>query len=127
MPCPYEAVASLHFPHLNESGVPISSKSKLIVLISPKVFKKFLYFSIPTFCAMRTAPILDDLIKICSALKFFGNLSCSLMVYLSQVMLFSKFLKIVLGFIILFSKAAAKVKVLNTDPNSYTPRVILFV
>ena len=76
---------------------------------------------------MRTAPILDDRIKICSALKFFGNLSCSVIVYLSQVKLFSKFLNIVFGFITLFSKPAAMVKVLNTDPNSYTPRVILFI
>ena len=69
----------------------------------------------------------DDLTKICSTLRFFGNLSCSLIVYLSQVKLFSKFLNIVSGFITLFSKPAAIVKVLNTDPNSYTPRVILFV
>ena len=44
---------------------------------------------------MRTAPILDDRIKICSTLKFFGNLSCSVIVYLSQVKLFFKFLNIV--------------------------------
>ena len=89
MPCPYDVVASLHFPHLNERGVPISSKSKLIVSRRPKVFKKSLYFSTPIFWAMRTAPILDDRIKICSALKFFGNLSCSVIVYLSQDKLFS--------------------------------------
>ena len=44
----------------------------------------------------------DDLTKICSTLRFFGNLSCSLIVYLSQVKLFSKFLNIVFKFITLF-------------------------
>jgi len=43
IPCPYDEVASLHFPHLNESGVPISSKSKSILLKSSKEFKKSLY------------------------------------------------------------------------------------
>ena len=68
--------------------------------------------------AIRTAPILDDLTKICSVLKSFGNLSCSLIVYLSQVKLLFKFSNTVLGFITLFSKPAAIVKVLNTDPSS---------
>ena len=49
IPCPYDEVASLHFPHLNGSGVPISSKSKLIVSKSSREFKKSLYFSTPTF------------------------------------------------------------------------------
>ena len=108
-------------------GVPISSKSKLIVERSSREFKKVLYFSTPIFWAIRTAPILEDLIKICSAFKFFGNLSCSLIVYLSHVKLFSKLLNSVSGFISLFSNPAAMVNVLNTEPNSYTPRVILFV
>ena len=66
-------------------------------------------------------------LKFVQMLKFFGNLSCSVIVYLSQFKLFSKFLNTVFEFITLFSKPAAIVKVLNTDPNSYTPRVILFV
>ena len=82
MPWPNEAVASLHLPHLKGSGVPISSKSKLIFLKSSKEFKKSLYFSTPIFWAIRIAPMLDDRIKICSALKFFGNSSCSDIVYL---------------------------------------------
>ena len=60
-------------------------------------------------------------------LKFFGNLSCSLIVYLSQVILLSRFLNIVLELINLFSKPGAIVNVLNTEPNSYTPSVTLFV
>ena len=120
-------MASLHLPHLNEIGVPISSKSKLIVSKSSNEFKKSLYFSTPIFWAIRTAPIFDDRIKICSVLKFFGNLSCSLIVFLSQLILLSKFLNTVSVSINLFSKPAAIVKVLNTEPSSYTPSVILFV
>ena len=118
MPWPYDAVASLHFPHLNGRGSPTSSNSKFILSRRPSLFKKSLYFSTPTFWAIRTAPILDDLTKICSTLKFLGNLSCSDIVYLSQVKLLYKFFNIVFESITLFSNPAAIVKVLKTDPNS---------
>ncbi len=75
IPCPKEAVASLHLPHLNEIGWPTSSISNLILSKTPIFCKKFLNFSSPIFCPILTDPILPDLIKICSAVRSVGILS----------------------------------------------------
>ena len=42
IPCPNDAVSSVHFSHLNGRGVPTSSNSKLIFSKSSKEFKNFL-------------------------------------------------------------------------------------
>ena len=75
---------------------------------------------------MRKDPILDDLIKICSAFKFLGSGSCSVMINFEHLILLSKFSNNVSGLIVFEFNPAAKVKVLNTEPSSYTPFVILF-
>ena len=63
--------------------------------------------------------MLPERIKICSAVKVEGILlSYSLIGNPAHVRVFGKFSNLVFGSIILPSNAAAKVKVLNTDPNS---------
>ncbi len=48
---------------------------------------------------MRKDPILDDLIKICSAFKFLGSGSCSVMINFEHLILLSKFSNNVSGLI----------------------------
>ena len=63
--------------------------------------------------------MLPERINISSAVKFEGIfLSYSLILFFPQVIFFSKFLNSVFGSIIFSFKAAAKVKVLKTEPNS---------
>ena len=69
----------------------------------------------------------DDTIKISSEVKSFGNRSCSLIVCFPHLIWLFKSLNFVSYSIALLSKPAAKVNVLKTDPNSYTPIVILFI
>ena len=69
-----------------------------------------------------------DLIKICSAVKLDGILlSYSLIGKPAQVNDFGRSINSVWGSIIFESKAAANVKVLKTEPNSYTPLVALLI
>ena len=75
IPCPNEAVASLHFPHLRECGFPTSSISNSILFKTPIFSKKIFSFSIPTFCPILTEPMFPDLINISSAVKSVGILS----------------------------------------------------
>ena len=83
IPCPYEAVANLHFPHLKVTGIPTSSISKSIAFIKLNLFINFLNFSSPTAWPILTEPILPDLISICSAVKLDGIfLSYSLIIFL---------------------------------------------
>ena len=71
-----------------------------------------------------TDPILPDLIKICSAVKFEGILlSYSLIGRPAQVILLGKSVNFVLGSITFSFNPEAIVKVLNTEPSSYTPFV----
>ena len=106
-------------PQLNLIGWPISSISKSIFSRTPILYKKDLNFSNPTNWPILTEPIFPDRIKICSAVKFEGILSSySLIGNPAQVNDFGKSTNSVSGSIIFSSKAAAKVKVLNTEPNS---------
>ena len=60
-----------------------------------------------------------DLIKISSAVRSEGIFSSySLIIFFPHLILFSKFLNSVLLFMLSLLNAAAKVKVLKTDPNS---------
>ena len=128
MPWPKDAVASLHFPHLSFSGTPISSISKFIWLIRSNLFIYSINFSNPNFWPIRTDPIFPDLIRISSAVKFEGIFkSYSLIVFPPQRILFSKSTNSVLVSTIFSFSAAAKVKVLKTEPSSYTPFVALLI
>ena len=75
MPCPYEAVANLHFPNLNGIGSPTSSISKSILSKIPIFSKNNFNLSISNFCPILTEPIFPDLIKISSTVKSDGILS----------------------------------------------------
>ena len=75
IPCPKDDVASLHFPHLKLIGCPTSSISNSIFSKIPILSKNFLYLSNPIFCPILTDPILEDLIKISSAVNVEGSLS----------------------------------------------------
>ena len=93
--------------------------SNCIELIKSRSFKNFLYFSIPIAWPILTEPMLPERINISSAVKLEGIfLSYSLILFFPQVIFFSKFLNSVFGSIIFSFKAAAKVKVLKTEPNS---------
>ena len=93
--------------------------SNCIELIKSRSFKNFLYFSIPIAWPILTEPMLPERINISSAVKFEGIfLSYSLILFFPQVIFFSKFLNSVFGSITFSFKAAAKVKVLKTEPNS---------
>ena len=74
IPCPNDAVASLHFPHLKGIGSPTSSISKSILLKTPIFSKNNFNLSISSFCPILTEPILPDLIKICSTVRSDGIL-----------------------------------------------------
>ena len=73
IPCPNETVSNLQLFQLKNIGLPTSSNcnsgdlSKFVSLIN------FLNFSSPTFLAIIKVPTLDDLIKISSTERFFGN------------------------------------------------------
>ena len=85
----------------------------------PILDRNNLNFSSPICWPILTEPIFPDLIRICSAVKSDGILSSySLIGNPAQVNDFGKSLYSVSGSIIFSSKAAAKVKVLKTDPNS---------
>ena len=119
MPWPKEVVASLHFPHLKGMGMPISSMSNSILLITFIFIKKDLNFSIPIFWPILTEPIFPDLIKIYSAVKSDGILlSYSPILYLSHLIDLGKSINSVSGFITFSFKALAKVKALKTEPSS---------
>jgi len=65
------------------------------------------------------APIFEDLIRICSALKFLGILLLySLIDFPPQIIFSGRFVKIVFGFIFSVSNPAAIVNVLKTEPSS---------
>ena len=70
IPCPKDTVANLHLPHLKGIGSPTSSISKCILFKTPILSKNNFNLSIWIFCAILTEPILPDLIKICSTVRF---------------------------------------------------------
>ena len=76
-------------------------------------------FSSPTLCPILTEPILPDLIKISSAVKVDGiSWSYSLIGNPAQVSDLGKSINLVFGSTISSLNAAARVKVLKTEPNS---------
>ena len=128
IPWPKEAVARGHLPQLNFNGFPISWISKFISSKRPILDKNDSNFFSPIFWAILTEPIFPDRINIWSAVKFVGiSSSYSLILNPAQVNDFGKSTNSVSGSIIFSLKAAAKVKVLKTEPNSYTPLDTLFI
>ena len=69
----------------------------------------------------------EDLTKISSTDKSFGNSFISEIVCLEHLIDLGIFLRIDCGFTKSLSNAIAIVKVLKIDPSSYTPFVILLV
>ena len=102
--------------------------SKFISPKTPTFVKNDLNFSNPTNWPIFTDPTFPDLIKICSAVKVEGIFSSySLIGKPAQVIDFGNLLNLVSGSIRFSLKAAAKVKVLKTDPSSYMPFVALLI
>ena len=102
--------------------------SNSILFRTPIFSKKDLNFSIPIFCATLTEPIFPDLIKISSTVKLGGILlSYSLIGLPAHIRFFGKFLNSVVGSISFSCIPAAIVKVLKTEPSSYTPLVALLI
>ena len=128
IPCPNETVANLHFPHLKGIGSPTSSRSKSILFKTPIFSKNDFNLSISSFWPILTEPILPDLIKICSTVRFDGIfLSYSEIIFFPHLICFFKFLNFVSGSTAPSWIPAASVKVFKTEPNSYTPFVALFM
>ncbi len=71
--------------------------------------------------------MLDDLIKMSSTDRSFGNFLISDISYLEHFIDLGISLIMVFDFTKLLSNAIANVKVLKIDPSSYTPLVILFM
>ena len=102
--------------------------SKFILLRIPIFSKKAFNLIISNFCPILTDPMFPDLIKICSTVRSDGILlSYSDMLLFPHCNLFSKFKNSVSVLIKPSSNPAATVKVLNTEPNSYTPYVALLI
>ena len=127
IPCPKETVSNLHLFHLNFIGLPTSSNCKSGLLRICDLSINFLNFSLPIFLAINRVPMFEDLIKISSTDKSFGNSLISEILWLEQFIDLGIFGIIVCGLTILLSKANATVKVLNIEPSSYTPFVILLI
>ena len=72
----------------------------------------------PIFLAINNVPTLDDLIKISSTDKSFGNSLISEILCLEHLIDFGIFLIIVFGSTRLFFYSKAIVKVLKIDPSS---------
>ena len=113
IPCPKETVSNLHLFQSNFKGSPTSSSWMLGFLSKPETSRNFLYFSSPIFLANNKVPTFEDLIKISSTLKFFGNSLISEMLYFEHLIDLGIFSIIVSGFTKSFSKAIATVKVLK--------------
>ena len=119
IPWPKDAVASLHFPHLDSIGFPTSSISNSILFKTPMFSKKNLNLSMPTFCPILTEPIFPDLIKISSAVKSLGIFeSYSPIGFPAHQIFFSKSKNWVWDSISPSFRPAANVKVLKTEPSS---------
>ena len=71
--------------------------------------------------------MLEDLTKISSTVIFFGKTFISEILYLEQFICFGISFSKVSGSTICFCNAKATVNVLNTEPSSKTPLVILFI
>ena len=117
----------MHLFQAKCKGDPISSNSKFKVLSKFKSSKNFLSLFFPICFAIFIVPIFEDLIRISLRVKLLGSSSCSVIVYFEHLISFGISLITVLGENNLFSKANVIVNVLNIDPNSKTPFVILFI